>query len=153
LRLIIEREPDLRVIAEAGDGREALEQAIEHQPDLAIVDVSMPFLNGLGVARELRKRAPSVRILMLSMHDNEQFFFEALRAGADGYLLKSAVDYQLPRGVVAPLLAPPGIRRAPRPGLHVASAVAGSSVASIAAIVSNHRTAIGPEAPGCATAF
>jgi DNA-binding NarL/FixJ family response regulator len=95
LRLIIEREPDLRVVAEAADGREAIEQATLHKPDLAIIDVSMPLLNGLAAARELRKRLPGVRILMLSMHDNEQFLFEALKAGADGYLLKSAVDYQL----------------------------------------------------------
>ena len=95
LRLIIEREPDLRVVAEAGDGRAAIEQALAHRPDLAILDVSMPGLNGLAAARELRKRLPELRILMLSMHDNEQFFLEALDAGADGYLLKSAADYQL----------------------------------------------------------
>jgi DNA-binding NarL/FixJ family response regulator len=95
LRLIIEREPDLTVVAEAGDGRQAIEQAINHRADLAILDVSMPGLNGLGAARELRGRLPAVRILMLSMHDNEEFFLEALQAGADGYLLKSSVDYQL----------------------------------------------------------
>ena len=95
LRLIIEREADLRVVAEAGDGREAIDQAVRHRPDLAILDVSMPGLNGLGAARELHKRLPDLRILMLSMHDNEEFFLEALNAGADGYLLKSAVDHQL----------------------------------------------------------
>ena len=95
LRLILEREPDLTVVAEAGDGRQAIEQAINHRADLAILDVSMPVLNGLGAARELRRRLPALRILMLSMHDNEEFFLEALQAGADGYLLKSAVDYQL----------------------------------------------------------
>jgi DNA-binding NarL/FixJ family response regulator len=95
LRLIIEREPDLTVIAEAGDGHHAVEQAIKHRPDLAILDVTMPVLNGLGATRELRRRLPALRILMLSMHDNEEFFLEALQAGADGYLLKSAVDYQL----------------------------------------------------------
>lgn len=95
LRLIIEREPDLRVVAEAEDGRRAIDEAIACQPDLAILDVAMPVLNGLSAARELRKRLPELRILMLSMHDNEQFFLEALDAGADGYLLKSVVDYQL----------------------------------------------------------
>lgn len=95
LRLIIEREPDLTVVAEAGDGHEAIEHAIKHRADLAILDVSMPVLNGLGAARELRRRLPALRILMLSMHDNEEFFLEAMQAGADGYLLKSAVDYQL----------------------------------------------------------
>jgi len=95
LRLIIDREPDLCVVAEADNGREAIAQALRHQPDLAILDVAMPVLNGLAATRELRRRLPSMRILMLSMHDNEQFFYEALEAGADGYLLKSAVDYQL----------------------------------------------------------
>lgn len=95
LRLIIEREPDLTVVAEVGDGHQAIEQAIKHRADLAILDVSMPVLNGLGAARELRRRLPALRILMLSMHDDEEFFLEALQAGADGYLLKSAVDYQL----------------------------------------------------------
>jgi DNA-binding NarL/FixJ family response regulator len=95
LRLIIEREPDLRVVAEAENGRQAIDEAIAVQPDLAILDVAMPVLNGLSAARELRRRMPELRILMLSMHDNEQFFLEALNAGADGYLLKSVVDYQL----------------------------------------------------------
>lgn len=95
LRLIIEREPDLRVVCEAADGRQAVQQARDHKPDLAILDISMPGLNGLSAARELRKRLPELRILMLSMHDNEQFFLEAIDAGVDGYLLKSAVDYQL----------------------------------------------------------
>jgi DNA-binding NarL/FixJ family response regulator len=85
----------LRVVAEAGDGRQAVDQAIKHQADLAILDVTMPVLNGLGAARELRRRLPTLRILMLSMHDNQEFFLQALEAGADGYLLKSAVDYQL----------------------------------------------------------
>ena len=95
LKLIIEREPDLTVVAEAGEGHQAIEQAIKHRADLAILDVSMPVLNGLSAARELRRRLPALRILMLSMHDDEEFFLEALQAGADGYLLKSAVDYQL----------------------------------------------------------
>ena len=95
LKLIIEREPDLTVVAEAGEGHQAIEQAINHRADLAILDVSMPVLNGLSAARELRRRLPALRILMLSMHDDEEFFLEALQAGADGYLLKSAVDYQL----------------------------------------------------------
>ena len=81
LRLIIEREADLTVVAEASDGRQAIEQANQHRPDLAILDVSMPVLNGLGTARELRRQLPALRILMLSMHDNEEFFLEALQAG------------------------------------------------------------------------
>jgi DNA-binding NarL/FixJ family response regulator len=109
LRLIIEHEPDLEVVAEAANGREAIEQALVHNPNLAVLDVSMPVLNGLGTARELRKRLPGVRILMLSMHDNEQYFLEALDAGADGYLLKSVVDYQLIDACRAALAGEPAI--------------------------------------------
>ena len=69
--------------------------ALELRPDLVILDVSMPRLTGLQAAGELARRAPSIRLLMLSMHDDEQFFFEALRTGASGYVLKSAVDRDL----------------------------------------------------------
>ncbi len=95
LRRILEAEPDLSVVAEANDGAEAIEQARRTSPDLAILDVSMPRLTGLQAAREIARRAPAVRILMLSMHDNEQYFFSALQAGACGYVLKSAADEDL----------------------------------------------------------
>ena len=95
LRRILEAEPDLSVVAEANDGEEAIEQARRTSPDLAILDVSMPRLTGLQAAREIARRAPAVRILMLSMHDNEQYFFSALQAGACGYVLKSAADEDL----------------------------------------------------------
>lgn len=95
LRRILEAEPDLSVVAEANDGEEAIEQARRTFPDLAILDVSMPRLTGLQAAREMARRAPAVRILMLSMHDNEQYFFSALQAGACGYVLKSAADEDL----------------------------------------------------------
>src|SRR5688572_32351985 len=92
IRLVLEGEPDLRVVAEAGDGAEAVERALEDDVDLAILDVAMPRLTGLQAARELQERRPELRTLMLSMHANEQYFFEAVRAGASGYVLKSAVD-------------------------------------------------------------
>jgi DNA-binding NarL/FixJ family response regulator len=95
LRLLIDREPDLEVVAEAGDGREAVEQAIASEVDLAILDVTMPRTTGLQAARQLARRAPRTRVLILSMHDNERFFFEALQAGASGYVLKSAADKDL----------------------------------------------------------
>ena len=95
VRLILDAEPDMTVVAEAGDGAEALALAREHEVDLAILDVSMPRMTGLQAARELSRRRPDLRILMLSMHDNEQYFFEALRAGASGYVLKSAADQDL----------------------------------------------------------
>jgi DNA-binding NarL/FixJ family response regulator len=95
LRLVLEAEPDLRVVAEAGDGAEAVELALANDVDLAILDVSMPRLTGLQAARELTHRSPDVRVLILTMHDNEQYFFEALRARASGYVLKSVADRDL----------------------------------------------------------
>jgi DNA-binding NarL/FixJ family response regulator len=95
LRLILDAEADLEVVAEAGDGAEAVEQALRTDIDLAILDVSMPKLTGLQAAREITRHRPDVRILILSMHDNEEYLFEALSVGASGYVLKSAVDQDL----------------------------------------------------------
>ncbi|HWJ65674.1 MAG TPA: response regulator transcription factor [Nocardioides sp.] len=95
IRRILESQPDLTVVAEAADGAEAVQLARAHQPDLAVLDVSMPTMTGLQAALEISRRAPSVRTLMLSMHDNEQYFFSALQAGACGYVLKSAADEDL----------------------------------------------------------
>jgi DNA-binding NarL/FixJ family response regulator len=95
LRMVLDAEPDLEVVAEASDGSEALELGIEEDVHLAILDVSMPRLTGIQAARELARRRPDLRILILSMHDNERYFFEALRAGASGYVLKAAADRDL----------------------------------------------------------
>jgi DNA-binding NarL/FixJ family response regulator len=95
LRLVLDSEPDLEVVAEAGDGAEAVERALAEEVDLAILDVTMPRLTGIQAARELSRRKPTLRILFLSMHDNERYFFEALRAGASGYVLKSVADRDL----------------------------------------------------------
>jgi DNA-binding NarL/FixJ family response regulator len=95
VRLILDSEPDLAVVAEAGDGAEAIEMAREHRPDLAILDVGMPRLTGLQAARELSRLQPQLRLLILTMYDNEQYLFEALRAGACGYVLKSVADRDL----------------------------------------------------------
>jgi DNA-binding NarL/FixJ family response regulator len=114
LRRIIDAEPDLRVVAEAGDGAQALQAAREHPVELAILDVSMPVLTGLQAARHLMAEAPHIRALMLSMHENEQYLFEALRAGASGYVLKTAADRDLVEACRAvlrgePFLYPSGI--------------------------------------------
>ena len=95
LRLVLEGEPDLRVVAEAGDGAEAVERGMHEDVDLAVLDISMPRMTGLQAARELTSRRPDLRVLILSMHDNEQYLFEALRAGASGYVLKSVADRDL----------------------------------------------------------
>ncbi|MFI7677326.1 response regulator [Actinophytocola sp. NPDC049390] len=95
VRLILDGEPDLTVVAEAGDGAEAIEKARAERPDLAILDIAMPRMTGLQAARELSRLQPDLRILILTMYDNEQFFFEALKAGASGYVLKSVADRDL----------------------------------------------------------
>ncbi|MFI6698610.1 response regulator [Streptomyces sp. NPDC050509] len=95
VRLILDNEPDLTVVGEAGDGAEAIELARAERPDLVILDIAMPRLTGLQAARELSRLQPGTRILMLTMYDNEQYFFEALKAGASGYVLKSVADRDL----------------------------------------------------------
>ena len=95
LRMLLEQQPDIEVVAEAADGIEARELAVSEQPDLAIIDVKMPRLGGLEATREIRERAPGVAVLILSMHDEERYLFEALRAGASGYVLKRAADTDL----------------------------------------------------------
>jgi len=115
LRLVLDAEPDLEVVAEAGDGAEAVERALAGDVDLAVLDVSMPRLTGLQAARQLTDRAPDVRVLILSMHDSEQYLFEALRAGASGYVVKSAADRDLIEACRAtlrgePFLYPAGVK-------------------------------------------
>jgi DNA-binding NarL/FixJ family response regulator len=95
LRMVLDAQPDLRVVAEAGDGTEALRMGLREEVHLAVIDVAMPGMTGLRVARELGERRPDLRVLMLSMHDNEQYFFEALKAGASGYVLKSGANRDL----------------------------------------------------------
>ena len=95
LRLVLDSEPDLEVVAEAGDGAEAVDLALADTVELAVLDVTMPRLTGIQAAAELNRRKPELRTLILSMHDNEQYFFEALKAGAAGYVLKSSADRDL----------------------------------------------------------
>jgi DNA-binding NarL/FixJ family response regulator len=92
LRKVLDAKPDFGVVAEAEDGADAVEQALKEDIDLAILDVSMPRMTGIQAASELHKRKPELKTLMLSMHDSEQFLFEALKAGASGYVLKSGAD-------------------------------------------------------------
>lgn len=95
VRMILDSEPDLTVIAEAADGAEAVELARADPPDLAILDIAMPRMTGLQAAREISRQQPGLRVLFLTMYDNEQYFFEALRVGAAGYVLKSVADRDL----------------------------------------------------------
>jgi DNA-binding NarL/FixJ family response regulator len=95
LKLVLDAEPDLEVTSEASDGAEAVELAIADDVDLAVLDVTMPRLTGIQAARVLARRKPELRTLILSMHDNERYVFEALRAGASGYVPKSVADTDL----------------------------------------------------------
>jgi DNA-binding NarL/FixJ family response regulator len=92
LKKVLDAKHDLEVVAEAEDGAEAVEKALKEDVHLAILDVSMPRMTGIQAAAELQKRKPELKTLMLSMHDSEQFLFEALKAGASGYVLKSGAD-------------------------------------------------------------
>ena len=95
LRLILDAQPDLEVVAEANDGAEAVSLALREEIDLAILDISMPRMTGLQAARELQRRRPELRVLILSMHENEQYLYEALSAGASGYVVKRVADRDL----------------------------------------------------------
>jgi DNA-binding NarL/FixJ family response regulator len=95
LKLLIERQPDMNVVAEAEDGVDAFEQALSTRPDLCVLDVSMPRMTGLQAARQIRAHLPDTQVLALSMHDDERYVFDALKAGASGYVLKREVDQAL----------------------------------------------------------
>ena len=101
LRMLLERQEDLEVIGEASDGIEARDLVISERPDIAILDVKMPHLTGLQATREIREAAPEVSVLILSMHDDERYLFEALKAGASGYVLKSQADQDLLEAIAA----------------------------------------------------
>jgi len=101
LRKILEEHRDWQVVAEAGDGREAVRLAGDLDPDVAILDIGMPLLNGIEATRQIARRAPEVKILILSMHSDEAYIIQALQAGARGYLLKDTADAELIDAVVA----------------------------------------------------
>jgi DNA-binding NarL/FixJ family response regulator len=115
LKTVLNAQPDFEVVAEATDGEEAVDEALAQDVHLAILDISMPRKTGLQAAREITHRRPEVRILILSMHDNEQYLFEAIKVGASGYVLKSSVDRDLVEACRAamrgePFLYPGGVR-------------------------------------------
>ncbi len=101
LRKMLEERPDWQVVAEAGDGREAIRLAEQHKPDIAIVDVAMPLLNGIETTRQLVRKVPHIRVLVLSVHADEAYVAQILKAGATGYLLKDSADVDLFQAVTA----------------------------------------------------
>ncbi len=109
LRALFEPQPDFEVVGEAEDGRDAVARALETEADLVVLDISMPRMTGLDAAREITRRRPATRALMLSMHDNEEYFFQALKSGASGYVLKSAADRDLVEACRAAMRGEPAI--------------------------------------------
>jgi len=101
LRKVLEERPEWQVVAEAGDGRTAVRLAEEHKPDVAVVDVAMPLLNGIEATRQITKRAPQTKVLVLSMYSDEAYVTQMLKAGAKGYLLKDSADVDLLEAVQA----------------------------------------------------
>jgi DNA-binding NarL/FixJ family response regulator len=101
VRMLLERQEDIEVVGEAENGADARDLAIRERPDLAILDVKMPKLTGLQATREIREQAPDVAVLILSMYDDERYLFEALKAGASGYVLKAQADSDLMAAVRA----------------------------------------------------
>jgi DNA-binding NarL/FixJ family response regulator len=101
LRKVLEERPDWVVVAEAGNGRDAVKQAEELKPDVAILDIAMPLLNGIEATRQIVKRSPTTRILVLTMHSDEAYVNQILKAGATGYLLKESADVDLIQAVGA----------------------------------------------------
>jgi DNA-binding NarL/FixJ family response regulator len=95
LKLLLDRQSDIEVVAEAEDGVDALEKVLATRPDVAILDVAMPRMTGLQATHEIKRQAPDTQVLILSMHDDERYLFEALRAGAAGYVLKRAAGEDL----------------------------------------------------------
>jgi two-component system, NarL family, response regulator NreC len=99
MRKILEERPEWEVVAEVGDGREAIRQSIALKPDVAIIDVGMPLLNGIDATQQIVKRVPETRVLVLSMHSDEVYVTRALQAGATGYMLKDSAGNDLIKGV------------------------------------------------------
>jgi len=101
LRKVLEERQEWEVVAEAGDGRDAVRQAEEFKPDVAVIDIAMPLLNGIEATRQIVKRSPATRVLTLTMHSDEAYVNQILQAGATGYLLKDSADVDLIQAVSA----------------------------------------------------
>lgn len=101
LRKILEEQPAWEVVAEASDGRDAVRQTLALQPDVVILDIGMPLLNGIEATRQIVRRFPHVNVLILSMHAEEAYITQAMKAGARGYLLKDSADTEMIRAVIA----------------------------------------------------
>src|SRR5437588_6082566 len=95
LKMMLNAQPDMEVVGEAHDGRQAIQEALRLQPDIVLMDITMPDMNGVEATRQIKKLLPEVKVLVLTMHENDEYIFQALRAGASGYILKEAADTEL----------------------------------------------------------
>ncbi|MEO7019990.1 MAG: response regulator transcription factor [Ktedonobacteraceae bacterium] len=95
LKMMLNAQPDMEVVGEAQDGRQALHEAQRLHPDIILMDITMPDMNGIEATKQVKKQLPDVKVLILTMHENDEYVFQALRAGASGYMLKEAADTDL----------------------------------------------------------
>ena len=95
LKMMLNAQPDMEVVGEAQDGRQAIEEAQKLQPDLVLMEITMPDVNGIEATRQIKRLVSDVKILMLTMHEHDEYVFQALQAGASGYMLKEAADTEL----------------------------------------------------------
>ncbi|HEX8997270.1 MAG TPA: response regulator transcription factor [Ktedonobacterales bacterium] len=95
LRMMLDAQPDIEVVGEASDGKQALAEAQRLQPDVVLMDITMPEMNGIEATRQVKRALESTRVLILTMHENEEYLFQVLRAGASGYILKEAAGTEL----------------------------------------------------------
>src|SRR5690348_2573696 len=95
LKMMLNAQPDMEVVGEAQDGRQALQEALRLRPDIILMDITMPDMNGIEATRQIKRQIPDVKVLILTMHENDEYVFQALRAGASGYMLKEAADTEL----------------------------------------------------------
>ena len=109
VRMLLDQQEGMRVVAEAEDGVEAVELALKHRPDALVLDVSMPRMTGIQATHEIKQHLPDVAVVLLSMHDDQRYFYEALKAGAAGYVLKRSADTQLVDAIHAAIRGEPFI--------------------------------------------
>ena len=95
LRALLEVQPDIEVVGEATDGEEAVNKTVEVQPDIVLMDITMPRMNGLEATRQIKQRSPDIKILVLTMHEGDEYFFNILDAGASGYFVKGGSSSEL----------------------------------------------------------
>ena len=95
LKMMLNAQPDMEIVGEAQDGRQAVQEAQKLLPDIVLMDITMPDINGIEATRQIKRLLPDVRILILTMHEHDEYDFQALRAGASGYMLKEAADTEL----------------------------------------------------------